>query len=177
MQRVAFLAARRVCIDAYPIRSVWIATFLDETSISGAERVPFPLSFLPPSPSYNHRVRPSRSRWNNRREGSEEPGDYELGMTQPPAHIGNSPLRFRSIRQAWANPGRRDEVLRHTALSFSSFSGRPLESAEHHPSLRVSSVPTGDTLRRSEVVDVGGINQEDVLAKQGEEHVRVSPRN
>lgn len=61
-------------------------------------------------------------------------------------------------------------MLRHTALSFSSLSGRPLESAEH-PFLRASSVPTGDTLRGSEVGDVGGINQEDVLAKQGEEHV------
>lgn len=46
-----------------------------------------------------------------------------------------------------------------------------LRVPEHHPSLRAASVPTGDTLRGSEVGDVGGINQEDVLAKQGEEHV------
>lgn len=39
------------------------------------------------------------------------------------------------------------------------------------PLFQASSVPTGDTLRGSEVGDVRGINQEDVLAKQGEEHV------
>lgn len=42
-----------------------------------------------------------------------------------------------------------------------------------HPSFRTSSKPTGDTFRESEVTDVRGINQEDVLAKQGEKHVRV----
>lgn len=42
-----------------------------------------------------------------------------------------------------------------------------------HPSFRTCSEPTGDTFRGSEVTDVGGINQEDVLAKQGEKHARV----
>jgi len=63
-------------------------------------------------------------------------------------------------------------ALWHTALSFSSLSGRPLEGESRSSALRATSGPIGDTLRGSEVGDVGGINQEDVLAKQGEEHVR-----
>lgn len=117
---------------------------LDETSISGTERVPFPLSFLllPPSSSDNHCVRPSRSRWNNRREGSEEPGDYELGMTQPRTPSETLPFDFdQYARRGQIRRG--DEVLRHTALSFSSLSGRPLESARHHPFLPPPSLPPG----------------------------------
>jgi len=137
MPRFAFLAARRVyiadtiCLD----RDV-----LYESSISGAKHVPFPLFFLLLSSPFfhNHRIRPSRSRWNNRREGSEELGDYELGMTPYPTPHTSETLPFDFDQYARANPGRGDEVLCHTALSFSFLSRRPLESAEHHPSLRAS---------------------------------------
>lgn len=177
MPRVAFLIARRAArIDARRYDLCLDRDVLNETSISWAERVPLSFLLFPPSPPlsspYNHRVQPSRSRWNNRREGSEEPGDYELGMTQPRTHRKLSPSISINTPGVCKIPGGGDEVHRHTALSFSSLSGRPLESAERHPSLRASSVSTGDTLRGSEVGDVGGINQEDVLAKQGEEHVR-----
>jgi hypothetical protein len=53
------------------------------------------------------------------------------------------------------------------------FLSRPFRDAHlRERAVPPHSGPIGDTLRGSEVGDVGGINQEDVLAKQGEEHVR-----